>query len=346
MAYGVKALRRLQLGRESTAGAVVAATTVWRGEGVIEDTRMTEFPIEDIGLIPQTTRAYTPMLGSKLALSATPATFEQIAHIFEMGIKTVTATSDSTGSDYIYSYTMPTGSSTAMYLTPSTSSNPIKSYTIEGGDNNEAEVTEFCHVTDFELSFKAGEAVMVSANIAGRQVALQAFTSSTAATVPTVEEILASKGKVYIDSTTGTVGTTQITNEILSGSLKVKTGLKAVPTADGSLVFSFIKGVRPDVTLDLTFEHSTFAKAEKVFWRSRTPRLFQLKFEGSAFGTAGASYTYKTLIANLAGTYEKFSALEDEDGDDTITATVRGGYNSTAALFCQFIVANELSSLP
>lgn len=346
MAYGVKALRRLQLGRESTAGSIVAATTVWRGEGTIEDVRVVEFPVEDIGLLPITTRSYQPAYGSKIALTATPATFEQLPHIFEMGIKTVTGSSDGSGSDYIYTYTMPVGSSTAMYLTPSTSSNPIKSYTIEGGDNNEAEVSEFCHVTDFELSFKAGEAVMISANIMGRQVALQAFTGSSAATTPTVTEILASKGKVYIDSTTGTVGTTQITNEILEGSLKVKTGLKAVQTADGSLAFSFVKGVRPEVTLDLTFEHSTFAKAEKVYWRSNTPRLFQLKFEGDALGTPGSVYTYKTLIAKLAGTYEKFSALKDEDGDDTITATVRGGYNSTAALFCQFIVVNELSSIP
>ena len=344
MTYGIKASRRIQLGRESTAGSVVAASTVWRGEGTIEDTRIVEFPVEDIGLIPATTRAYQPAFGAKLSLASTPATFEQIQHIFEMGIKTVTGSSDGSGSDYIYAYTLPT--TTPMYLTPSTSSAPIKSYSIEGGDNNEAEVMEFCHVTDFELSFKAGEAVKISANILGRQVALQAFTSSTIATVPTVTEILASKGKVYIDSTTATLGTTQITNEILSGSVKVKTGLTAVRTADGSLAFSFVKGVRPEVTMDLTFEHSTFAKAEKVFWRSGTPRQFRLKFEGAALGTPGSLYTYKTLFFNCAGTYSKFSALADENGDDTITASVVAGYNSTAALFANFVVVNELASVP
>ena len=341
MTYGIKALRKLQFGRESTAGSIAAATTVWRGEGTIEDARVVEFPVEDIGVITATTRAYQPALAAKLALTPTPASYEQLPHIFEMGIKTVTGAS-STGSDYAYTYTLPV--STSMYLTPSTSSVPIKSYTIEGGDNNEAEVMEFSHCTDFELSFKAGEALMMSANIMGRQVALQAFTSAQSA--PTVSEILASKAKLYIDAVGGTIGTTQITNELLSGSIKVKTGIKAVQTADGNLYFSFIKGVRPEITWDLVFEHSTFAKAEKVYWRAGTSRQFQLNFTGPALSSTGTTYSTKKLICNMAGTYEKFSALSDDDGDDIITATIRGGYNTTAALFANFVVVNELSAIP
>lgn len=348
MAYGIKALRRIQLGRESTPGAIVAATTVWRGEGVLEDTRTVDFPVEDIGLIPITTRSYQPLYGGKISLVATPATFEQIPHLFEMGIKTVTPTTDGSGSDYVYTYQMPVTSTQAVYVTSSTSSNPFKSYTIEGGDNEQAEVMEFSFVQDITLDFKAGEAVMMSGTIMGREVAVSTagFTSSTAATIPTVSEILTSKGKFYVDSTTATVGTTQITNEILSGSLKITTGLKAVPTADGNLYFSFVKGVRPEVVLTLTFEHSTFAIAEKAYWRAGTPRQFQLNFQGPALATPGSTYTYKRFIANLAGTYEKFGALEDSDGDDTITATIRCAYNSTAALFANFIVVNELSSVP
>ena len=115
MAYGVKALRRLQLGRETTAGTIVAATTVWRGEGVIEDTLVHETPVEDIGLLPDTTRSYIPLKGAKIALAATPATFEQLPHILEMGIATVTGTSDGTGTDWVRTYTMPTSSSPVSY---------------------------------------------------------------------------------------------------------------------------------------------------------------------------------------------------------------------------------------
>ena len=342
MAYGIRALRKLQFGRESTAGTAVAATTIWRGEGTIEDARVVEFPVEDIGIIPATTRAYQPALGALLKLSSTPATFEQLNHIFEMGIKTVSAASDGAGSDKIYSYPFPT--TTPMFLTPSANSAPIKSYTIQGGDNQEAERMEFCHAVSFELSFEAGKPVMVSADIVGRQVALNAFTGALSA--PTSETILSSAGKVYVDLIGGTVGTTQITNEILSGSIKVDTGIKAIRTADGQLYFSFVKGTRPSIVTTLKFEHSTFASAEKVFWRAGTPRLFQVKFEGSTVTTPGTTYSKKTLIFNTAGVYEKFSALEDTDGDDTVTATIRSGYDSTAAQFATFIHVNELSSVP
>lgn len=342
MGYGVKALRKIQLGRESTAGTIVAATVIWRGEGTIEDARIVEFPVEDIGLVPATTRSYQPAMGAKLSLASTPATFEQLNHVFEMGIKTVTAASDGAGSDKIYTYPMPTTS--AMFLTPTANNIPVKSYTIQGGDNEEAEVMEFCHVTDFELSFKAGEPVKVSANILGRQVALQAFTGSLAQT--TAETILSSKGKVYVDLIGGTVGTTQITNEILSGSIKVNTGIKAIQTSEGNLYFSFIKGVRPEIVTTLQFEHSTFGKAEKVYWRAGTPRLLQIKFEGSSVTTPGTTYSKKTLIFNTAGVWEKFSPLGDTDGDDVITGTFRSGYDSTAAQFASFIHVNELASVP
>lgn len=344
MAYGVKALRKLQFGRETTAGSAVAATTVFRGEGVIKDTRKVEFPTEDVGYIGGVTRNYSPLLGAELKIPATPATFEQLPHIFEMGIISTSGVRDSAASsDYIYTYPLPTTQN--MFLSATSSALPIKSYTIQGGDNNQAEVMEFSHVTDFELNFKAGEALMVSATIAGRQVALTTFTA--ALTPPTVYEILGSKAKLYIDAIAGTIGTTQITGELLSAKISVKTGLQAVNTADGNLYFTFVKGVAPEVIWELVFEHSTNALAEKVFWRSGTARLFQLKFESpTALTTPGTTYTYKTLKCNLAGLYESFSELGDQDGDDILTAKIRGGYNSTAAQFASFVVVNELSTIP
>ena len=48
---GVKALRKVQLGLESTKGTAVAATALWRGTGTIEDKREVVFPDEDIGYL-------------------------------------------------------------------------------------------------------------------------------------------------------------------------------------------------------------------------------------------------------------------------------------------------------
>jgi len=322
------------LGIEVTSGTIATATTLFRGEGVIEDTLVMIFPPEDIGYLSGVDRSYNPLKGAKLALSSTPATFEQICHILEMGVKAATATQDGAGSGYIRSYTLPT-----------TAQNVIKTYTIEGGDDVAAEVMEYCHVTDFELSFKAGEALMMSATIAGRQVAVQAFTGSVA--LPTVEEILGSKGKLFIDAVSGTLGSTQASNTVLSGSLKVKTGLIAVPTAEGNLYFSFVKGTAPDVVLDIVFEHETTAGTEKVAWRAKTARKMRLMFSGSLLTTSGTTggYTSKTVYVDVAGKWEKFAALSEQDGNDIVAWTFRVKYDATAALFCNITVVNEKSAL-
>jgi hypothetical protein len=272
-----------------------------------------------------------------LALSSTPATFEQVCHILEMGVKTATPVQDGAGSGY-----------SRVYGFPTTAQNTIKTYTIEGGDDITAgqERMEYCHVTDFELGFKAGEALMLSATIAGRQVTLANF--SGGATLPTVEEILGSKGKLYIDAVNGTLGLTQASNTVRAASLKVKTGLVAVPTADGSLYFSFVKGTNPEITLEITYEHEGTSETERAAWRAQTPRKMRLVFYGNSLTTSGTTggYTSKMCQIDVAGKYEKFAALSEENGNDQVVSTFRVRYDSTAALFCNITVVNELSALP
>ena len=86
---GIRSLRKLTLGRESVAGTPVNATTYWRGVGTIEDTRVVTFPEEDVGYISGLDRSYQPALGALLAMESTPATFEQVLHILEAGVKLV-----------------------------------------------------------------------------------------------------------------------------------------------------------------------------------------------------------------------------------------------------------------
>jgi hypothetical protein len=97
--------------------------------------------------------------------------------------------------------------------------------------------------------------------------------------------------------------------------------------------------------LKLVYEHDGTATAEYAAFIAKTPRLVRLKFEGAAFAVAGSVYTYKTLIVDVPGVYTDFSALENDDGNDTVTAVLKGGYDSTAALGGQIIVVNTLSAL-
>lgn len=330
---GIVPLQKVQLGRESTAGTAVAATVIYRGKAaMIQDALEVVLVDEQIGVLGGTDRSYIPFVEAKVTFPDTEATFEQILHFLEAGIKTATAVQDGSGTDYIYTYAFPT-----------TSKNTIKTYTIEGGDDQQEEEFAYAFVEKFKLSGKSKEAVMMSGDWIGRQVSASTFTSLS---LPTVESILFQKGKLYIDAIGGTVGTTQVSSSLLGFELNVITGWHTKYTADGTLYFTFHEAGNPEVELKVTWEHNTNATTEKTNWRAQTPRQIQLKFEGSTVGTPGTTYSVKTLIVNLSGKWMTFDAITGENGNSVITGTFRARLNSTSGYMATIIVVNELSAVP
>jgi len=327
-----KALRKIQLGAETTAGTAVAADTLWRGLGVIEDQREVIFPDEDIGYLSGKARNYVPKYGAALSMDSVPATFEGLPIILSAGVKNViTGVTDTGGSGKVYTYTFPT-----------TSANSITTWTIEGGDDQQAEEMEYSFVESFDIAGNGGEALTMSANWIGRQVSKCSFTASVT-TPATVEEILFGKGKLYIDAASGTMGTTEKSATLLGMSLNVNTGWITKYAADGNLYWSWAQVTKPEVLLNVTFEHNTTAVAEKDAWKAKTPRQLRLKFEGAALTTAG-TFTYKTLLIDLAGLWESFDAIGDMNGNDIVTGTFRAGYDATCAKFAEIKVVNETAS--
>lgn len=329
----IKALRRVQVGLESTSGTAVAATGRWRGAGVLEDASPYKFSEEDVAYVSGLDRTHKPGLLAKLALTPTELTFEQFGYVGAAGIKNVVSGSaDGSGSDFIYAYTFPT-----------TAVNTIKTYTIETGDDQQEEEAEYCFVEGFKISGKPNEALMLSSDWLGRQVTPSSFTAGLA--LVAVEEVLFNKGKLYIDAVGGTLGATQKSSTFIGMNLAVKTGAMAVFTGDGNLYFTFHKMTMPEILLDITFEHDSVATAEKAIWRAQTPRQIRLDFDGSALVTPGTTYSTKKFRIDLAGKWEKFDVLDEQNGNDIVKGTFRARYNSTAALFAAITVVNESSAL-
>lgn len=331
---GIKGLRKIQLGLESTSGTPVAATALWRGLGTIEDKIEPLFVEEDVGIIGGTDRTAIPQLLAEIEMEAVPATFEQLPYLGSAGIKNIVAGgADGAGTGKIYTYTAPT-----------TAKNTIKTYTIEGGDDQQAEEMEYAFVEEMNLVGKAGEVLTMQALWKGRQVSLGSFTG--AISVPIVEEILFSKGKLYIDAVGGTVGSTIQSQTLLGMDMKIVTGWMPVFSADGALYFSHHEMGVPEITCSLTFEHDAIGVARKADWRAETPRLFRLIFEGSAVATPGTTYTYKTLILDFAAKVEKVDKLDEVDGNDILNVQLRSKYNATSASFFEMLIVNELATLP
>jgi hypothetical protein len=162
--------------------------------------------------------------------------------------------------------------------------------------------------------------------------------------IPDVEEILVNKGRLYIDDSGGTIGDTEVSDTLFGIDYDVDTGLEEYWAVDGSLDFNLSKFTEDEIILNVTYEHNAAAVTEKAKYRDGSVRLVRLKIEGSAFTTAG-DYTYKTLIIDVAGVYEDWSMLQDQDGNDVVTATLRVRYSGTDTLKAEYLIVNTLAAL-
>lgn len=330
-------LRKLQLGKEATAGTLATITTLWRGpsEGLRDDRELTWVP-EDIGVLAHSARSYYGKLLGGFRLLETPLTFEQGSYVFQAGIKKVTTpAADGVGSGKVWAYDFATSASHA-----------VQTFSVEGGDDQAVENAKYGFCTSFELTGEVGQALALTADWAahGPEPKAGGFTGSIA--VPTVEEVLFHTGKLYVDDASGNFGTTLKSDTLLVMSCKVTTGLTPRHTASGSLEYSGISVGVPEIELDVTFEHNATAVAEKANWRARTERLIRLAFEGSALTTGGTAYQKKTFLMDIAGQWSKFDVLDEINGNDVIKGTFVGRYLAGASKFATFTLVNEQATLP
>lgn len=342
MAPGRRELRRTQWGKEVTPGTAVAATAVWRGPAnTMVDARTVVENAEEVGIIGGVDRTHIPKLFATLTIPETEATFEQTPYPFAMLLGgATTGVADGSGSSgYKYLTTIPTTGAPA-----------AKAYTIETGDDFEAEEMEYAVAVKVTLSGVAGEAVKVTFDVIGRQATRTTFTGSLA--LATVEDILVSSGALYLDAIGGTIGTTQVSNQLLAFEITFEAMWIPKHTVDGQLYFSFVQFSGKRVTGTLTFEHDTITSGSgggRADWRAQTPKLMRLQFLGSSYATAGTGTTFsgkKGLRIDLPIKWLTWAALADQDGNDTIDATFVSKYNATAGNAGSILITNEVTALP
>jgi len=335
-AGGIKALRKLQLGVESTPGTAVASTVIWRGMGMLTDNQEVKHVDEEVGIALPTTRAYIPKLAAGIKFDPVEVTPQYILYILEGGVAAESATQDGTGSGYIYAYAF-----------PGTSLGTLNTYTIEGGNNQKAYEVEYCFVERFKISGNQGEGLMMEADWIGRQKTDTTFTGSqtTNALVPG-DHLPFGAGAFYLDAVGGTIGGTAVTGQLLSFELDVQTGWMPVWTEQYKY-FDYVQWVRNNfsATLKLVYKHHTVADAQEDLFDAATPRLVRLQFDGHAVSdNTGATYNNVMLQINAAGIYTEF-VPNDVDGNDVREATMQIGHDLTATQGLDFVVVNELSAL-
>jgi hypothetical protein len=240
---------------------------------------------------------------------------------------------DGAGTDYLYTTAIAEGTIPT-----------IQTLTVEAGDDNQAYEFGYGHCPEFKLAGAGGETLKMSGMIMGQQKTTATFTAGVS--LPTVEEVLVSKGKIYLDAISGAYGGTQIVAQVLAVDLNFKAFLIPKYTLDGLLDFTMVIYTGHEITGSILFENDTQAQAEILNYETQTARKLRLQFEGATVGTPGTTFSKKTLRIDLPIKFSRFGPLTDQEGNDTILGEFTSRYNTTADDSGSIVVVNELAALP
>ena len=334
MAYGVTKLKKCQLGQEGTPGTGVAATALWLGDVKLTDGRATTFPNENIGYLGQVDRSYIPFTDATAEFSEVEANFEQVHYPFAAGVSSVVSGVANGGTTNGFKYAYPLAT---------TSVPTQKTFTIEAGDNSQAYKATYGFCEEISIKGNPKEALKISSKWHAGAIAKTTFTG--AISVPTVEQILFQNGKIYSDAVGGTIGTTQLAATWLGFDMTIKTGLVPIFTGDGSLAFTFVKCVGPDVTGTITYEHDASGIAQYDNFVAGTTKLVRMLFTGSALTGTGGTFSTKALQIDMSLKIVSVVLLDSVNGNDTVKVNFRAVFNPTASLYFSTTVCNILSAL-
>ena len=198
---GRKTLRSIRLAREATNGTRVTPRYLWRGNGdwIVDEREVTKVE-ELVGISGGTDRTYIAKLAASVEIAETEATYKQIPALF-YGMGLTPRTGYNTFGTRVPA--MNTGASGSVWRygldVPSTVFPTNYSYTVEAGDNVEAQVAVYAVSEEVSLTFEAGEAAKVKANMLA-QYGTRASPDGTFTAVGTLESVtvmLSSKTKAF-----------------------------------------------------------------------------------------------------------------------------------------------------
>lgn len=277
---GSQMFTKIQYGKETTRGTPVAATRKWLGTATIPRDRE---PRHARRTISQRAESFSTEI---LQILADPITMSMSgdAGAYYQGLPVLFGVTLKGG--VVATETTPSQQDYAWNFTPSLTApaNP-DAITLEIGDNDQGYRIEYVMGKTIQIEFSLGENAFVdiSAELFGRQVSKNTLTAGISNTA--VDGISANSTKIFIDSTWATLGTTEKTGLLRSGSVQINTGNHPKFLAGGGNTFS----THGEGTLKITgnFVLEGGAQAVSIFddYQAGTARAVRLMWTGPQIGT-------------------------------------------------------------
>ena len=324
MPAGLRALRRIQFGKESTAGTAVAATEFVVGKLGQKLEQELYMPDDlETGRLASFERSEVIARESVLPFES-DANYEQIAMFLDMAVRGGVS---ATGADpHLW-----------VFEPVYNASNAPGSYTVEYGDNVHQFETSYVSCRQLEFSGQVGDVVKINADLFGRDTISSSFTSNI--NVPSVlEAVKMAHGKLYVNDTwTALVGNSpaEVGGTLVDFSYKIMTGITPQKFADGRLDFSELAEAKRHVELELTaaFNTTTSGYFDTLYKNQNSSganvgaqgmRMFGLHFDNGATTTSN-----RKLKLQLSGKLTEYDTLTEREGQNIVKLKVVSEYDDT-----------------
>lgn len=326
--------RLAQRGKETVRGDAVAASARWIGNLVLKEDDKYWRPSAPYGVL---TDYYSPGIqvakGATLSYEPEACTFEEIIDFLIMGLKGgVTPTGG--GADKTWTFThSPTADPVPTTFT-------VEGVRADGSSDFEREV-EYVFATELGFSGAIDDVWKLRTSMVGRQSADS--TKTGALGVPTLEQALFNKTRLYIDSTWAGLGGTEIVGQLTAFDLAIKTGLFPGPPRGSDGLFSAYHFGPISFDFTATVEFNTTINAERAYRKTPTRRFVRLETVGSLISSLN-----KKIQFNFAGVHMEDSIAGDDsdrEGQDTVELHLHSVYDPTGAADIQAVVINALAAL-
>jgi len=321
-------LQGVQIGKEATKGTAVSCSTLLNALEVSlsgwEPTFNRTRPIGQ-AVASQITPVYeeTPVsVGGTLSYSEAVYLYAGLLHI------ATASTTDTTGKAWTFS--------------PSArAESDIYTYTLEQGGSVRAEKASFVHFTGAEITYNRTTGVSVSGS--GRGQALSDNITLTGSPTAIEERpILGSDIKVYVDSTTASLGTTQFNRdfEIVHRMNDIRGPVKPLT---GST--SFVETVQTEPTIQLEMKLERDSQGMGLLTTARAGTTQYVRVDCLSTINAGATTVKYTHRLDFAGKISAGFSKDDEEGVDVATWTLDAVYDANWTKYMNLLVINKVASI-
>lgn len=238
-------------------------------------------------------------------------------------------------SEYIYPFcsllqnvtptTVDTSAKLWTFIPTGRSEDTIKTYTVESGSATRAQKATYILVTDMEMTFNRTNGVTCTGTAIGQNIQDNITLTATPTAVED-QPILPTHLNVYVDSTSGAVGTTKLTRDF-NAVFRYQNARSAVWPLNSANA-SYVSHVEtlPTVQIELTVEADSSGMAFLPIARAGTIQYIRLEAVSTVL--AGAATAKYQMQIDMAGKVTGIAGPDDSDGIKAVTYTFDAIYDS------------------